>query len=103
MPSKETLTAVDLFAGAGGMSLGLGWAGFQVVLAADYWIPAIASYRRNFPAHRFVQADLRGLDPSSLAEYGLIPGSVDLVAGGPPCQGFSIQRIGPEPLCHPAR
>jgi DNA (cytosine-5)-methyltransferase 1 len=96
MPNQEMLTAVDLFSGAGGMSLGLGRAGFKIVLAADYWTPACASYRRNFPDHRFVQADLGKMEPSSLAEHGVGPGSVDLVAGGPPCQGFSIQRIGPD-------
>lgn len=54
-PSQETLTAVDLFSGAGGMSLGLERAGFRVVLAADCWGPASASYRRNFTTHRFLQ------------------------------------------------
>ncbi len=85
-------TALDLFCGAGGLSLGLARAGFKVTCAIDAWGAAVASYRANFPAHGCLQEDVSALDPSRLSALGLM--DLDLVAGGPPCQGFSIQRIG---------
>lgn len=91
-----TLRALDLFSGAGGLSLGLTRAGFQVVAAVDSWEPAVASYRQNF-AHPAIRADAAGLTKEQLLEdAGLAPDPLDLVVGGPPCQGFSIQRIGPD-------
>jgi DNA (cytosine-5)-methyltransferase 1 len=88
-----TLTALDLFCGAGGLSLGLKAAGFRVLGAVDTWEPALRSYRRNFQEPCF-QEDVARIDATRLAALGL-PDEIDLVAGGPPCQGFSIQRIGP--------
>jgi DNA (cytosine-5)-methyltransferase 1 len=89
-------TAVDLFAGAGGLSLGLTRAGFKVIAAAENWPPAASSYRRNFH-HALVESDLGAIRSDDLLQLlGVRSGEVDLVAGGPPCQGFSIQRIGPD-------
>jgi DNA (cytosine-5)-methyltransferase 1 len=87
-------TAVDLFSGAGGMSLGLQSAGFEVVFAVDNWQPAIVSYSRNFRhhIHALNVAELTGVQLARLT--GVPIGELDLLAGGPPCQGFSIQRIG---------
>ena len=91
-----TLTALDLFAGAGGLSLGLVRAGFEVVGAVDVWEPAVASYRRNF-AHQAIRADIAELTAEQMWDrIGSPPRPLDLVVGGPPCQGFSIQRIGPD-------
>jgi DNA (cytosine-5)-methyltransferase 1 len=87
-----TLTALDLFCGAGGLSRGLIDAGISVVGAIDSWEPAIRSYRENFE-HQAWQADVGKLDAAELSKMGLV-GPIDLVVGGPPCQGFSIQRIG---------
>jgi len=92
------MNAIDLFCGAGGMSLGLEAAGFEILAAVDNWEPAIRTYGANFD-HPLIDQDigslsgdeLRGhLDSSAGAE------TIDLVVGGPPCQGFSIQRIGPD-------
>lgn len=88
-----TLTAVDLFCGAGGISAGFSRAGVDVVAAIDSWDVAIHSYRLNFPSHKAFVADIGGLSANHLAGMGL-PKKVDILAGGPPCQGFSIQRIG---------
>lgn len=88
-----TLVALDLFCGAGGLSRGLVEAGFRVVGAVDSWTPAVRSYRANFPDHPCRQVDVASLDAAALGVLG-VPSGVDLVAGGPPCQGFSIQRIG---------
>lgn len=87
-----TLRALDLFCGAGGLSLGLEAAGFRVIGAVDSWEPAIRSYRANF-SHDAWLADAGDLNAEKLAHMG-IGGPIDVVVGGPPCQGFSIQRIG---------
>lgn len=87
-------TAVDLFSGAGGMSLGLEKAGFQVRAAFDNWGPAVETYNSNFQ-HKAYLRDVGGLSIDDLiATTGLGVGELDLLAGGPPCQGFSVQRIG---------
>lgn len=87
-----TFKALDLFCGTGGLTLGLEAAGFEVVGAVDSWEPAIRSYRANFD-HRAWLTDAGDLDARKLAEMGLGE-PIDVVVGGPPCQGFSIQRIG---------
>lgn len=86
-------TAIDLFCGGGGLTRGLQQGGFRVLGAFDSWAPAVSSYRLNFPDHPCFQDDVAKLDAARLTELGL-GGGVDLVAGGPPCQGFSAQRIG---------
>ena len=79
--------AIDLFCGCGGLTLGLALAGFDVVAGADAWKPAIETYRANNPAHEALEMDLSDED----ATYGLILRYRPfLVAGGPPCQDFSI-------------
>ena len=88
--------AVDLFCGAGGFSTGLLRAGFNVVCAVDSWSRAVASYRLNF-IHPCLEADVAELSGRSIrSTVNLGNTDVDLVVGGPPCQGFSIQRIGPD-------
>lgn len=88
-----TPTAIDLFCGAGGLSLGLEEAGFRIAGAFDAWSPAVRSYRLNFPGHPCFMEDVDQLDAARLSVLGM-PNEPDLVAGGPPCQGFSAQRIG---------
>lgn len=84
------LTAVDAFCGAGGLSLGLRQAGFVVVGAFDKDAAAVSTARHN-SSHPVLLADATTLRGDQLAP-GYDPGSVDLVAGGPPCQGFSEQN-----------
>jgi DNA (cytosine-5)-methyltransferase 1 len=76
--------AIDLFAGAGGLSLGLEAAGFAPVAAVEWCPDASASYRALHPGARVMEADVTALDFS--AERGRFA----LVAGGPPCQPFSV-------------
>jgi DNA (cytosine-5)-methyltransferase 1 len=80
--------AVDLFAGAGGLSLGLERAGYTVVLSADHDPPAVQTHLANFPGQCL---DLDLAEPERVDDLiGLIDGlDVDLIAGGPPCQPFS--------------
>ena len=100
MAEKRKLTFVDLFAGCGGLSLGMEQAGFTPVFANEIWDVAAETYRRN-----------RGLDESQVfvgdinylvshLEDFPIPKDVTLVCGGPPCQGFSManrQRVLDDP------
>jgi len=83
-------TAISLFAGAGGCSLGFGQAGYDVRFATDLDADAVESYRRNFPRTPREAADIRELTADSvLQRIGLNPGELDMLLGGPPCQGFS--------------
>lgn len=79
-----TNRCVDLFAGAGGLSVGLKMAGWDVKVAVEYDATAIATHRRNMPEVLHVCDDIREID---FREYS---GKIDLVAGGPPCQPFSV-------------
>jgi len=89
-------TALDLFSGGGGLSLGLCAGGFEVLGAVDSWDKAVISYRKNF-SHPVVEADLGRMERNDFIEaFGSRALNLDLLAGGPPCQGFSIQRIGPD-------
>ncbi len=80
-------TFVDLFCGAGGLSLGLQRAGWTHLLAVDHWSDAIATYKQNFPTHSAIQEDVSLLNEYRLRE--LVGTSPDWIVGGPPCQGFS--------------
>lgn len=92
--TSNALTAIDLFCGAGGFSLGLEKSGFAVLVGVDSWQLALDSYVKNFK-HPVLCADLAAVSGVDiLRRVGARRGSVDLVVGGPPCQGFSIQRIG---------
>jgi DNA (cytosine-5)-methyltransferase 1 len=83
-------TLVDLFCGAGGLSLGLEKAGFKPLLAIDNWPAAQQTFSMNFPKVPFLLADARSLSTAELIEAtGSSDGSITLIAGGPPCQGFS--------------
>lgn len=79
------MRVVDLFSGCGGMSAGLQKAGLDVVGAFDNWDPAIAIYKENFK-HPIFKEDL-SLEDASNKVSELKP---DLIAGGPPCQDYSI-------------
>jgi len=83
-------TAVDLFCGAGGASLGLLRGGFDLRLAVDVEETYGITHQRNLPGS-FVAADLRRTDPETLGRAaGVGPGELDLLFAGPPCQGFSM-------------
>ena len=87
-------TAIDLFAGAGGLSLGLMQAGFDVRFALDNDEDAVRTYRYNLGPHiALVSAHETKID-DILIQSRLERGECDLLVGGPPCQGFSQHRLG---------
>ena len=99
-PESSQRTAIDLFSGVGGLTLGLRNAGFDVRLAVDIDAACEATHRRNFAATPFLRADIGQLSAHDIRlAASLRDGELDLLAGGPPCQGFSI--IGQRKLLDP--
>lgn len=84
-------TAVDLFSGAGGLTLGLVDAGFDVRFSSDWDEACETTHKRNLPQVPFARTSVEQLTGADiLAKTGLKVGDLDLLVGGPPCQGFSI-------------
>lgn len=83
------MNAIDLFAGAGGLSIALENSGFNIILANEINPRFAETHTKNFPNVPLVQKDINEL---SIGEIRSVIGEkkVDLVVGGPPCQGFSI-------------
>jgi DNA (cytosine-5)-methyltransferase 1 len=79
----QAITSVDLFAGAGGLSIGLHQAGVEVVCGVEYDAHAARTFAKRFPKAKVFSQDVRTVD---LTPYR---GKVDIVCGGPPCQPFS--------------
>ena len=88
---KRRPIGVDLFCGVGGMSLGFEQAGFNVVAAFDSDPRHVQTYKRNFPGTKVFVSDLAKTNGSRLSKLaGLNGQSIDVLFGGPPCQGFSF-------------
>ena len=80
---------IDLLCGAGGMSLGFEQAGFDIVLGVDRDAYHCAAHERNFPYGKTLCASVSDLDATQIRSTAEIKGEIDIVFGGPPCQGFS--------------
>lgn len=86
-------TAIDLFSGCGGLTLGLKLGGFKVIGAVDIDPLSIETYQANHDDVTVWEVDIRDLEPSEIqSTLSLEPGELDLLAGCPPCQGFSTMR-----------
>lgn len=98
-----TVKAIDLFAGAGGFTLSAISAGVSVLAAIEFDKAAANTYQKNFIDTKKLNIDLRAgaekgdinnVDPRELREsLSLDKGELDIILGGPPCQGFSTHRI----------
>ncbi|MEI7669180.1 MAG: DNA cytosine methyltransferase [Pseudomonadota bacterium] len=86
---KEKNKVIDLFCGCGGLSHGFIEAGYEVVLGVDYWSDAISTFKKNHVNVKGLVADLLNELPEQISKKTGIE-NIDLIIGGPPCQGFSI-------------
>ncbi len=94
------LTCLDLFSGCGGFTLGMQRAGFEVLAAVDFNAEAVATLAANLtagnlpgliPVRHALERDLTTFPPEQLAVL-IGTNDVDVIVGGPPCQGFSTAR-----------
>jgi len=92
---RGKFTLIDLFAAPGGMSLGFEMVGFRSIAAVDIDEKGMITYSRNFPEAEAIVADIQKLPSDELMKRANIAkGDVDVIIGGPPCQGFStIGRV----------
>ncbi len=89
----KKLRVLDLFSGVGGMSYGFERAGFFISGAVEYDIDIAESMRKNHKNTQVFVGDIRNISPKDIKKK---IGNVDVVIGGPPCQGFSMKgkRLG---------
>lgn len=82
-------TYIDLFSGSGGFSLGFDNAGFENIFSVEYDPEICKTYKYNFPSHKLFEVDITTLTEGQILKT--INGrKVDVIIGGPPCQGFSM-------------
>lgn len=85
------LIAIDLFCGCGGFSYGFQEAGFMMALGIDMWKDATITYKHNFPNAEVINDDITKVDGKDiLNKLNLGNNEIDVIIGGPPCQGFSV-------------
>lgn len=85
------MNVIDLFCGCGGFSLGFEKAGYDVLLGVDIWKDALNTFEKNHEKAKILEEDLRNISAEQL--LSLIDkdrSDIDVIIGGPPCQGFSI-------------
>ena len=92
MVKQEKPVAIDLFAGAGGFSLGFEMAGFSVPLSVEIDTWACDTLRYNRPEMTVVQQDIRDFN-TEISVREICVFKPDIIIGGPPCQGFSLSLI----------
>jgi DNA (cytosine-5)-methyltransferase 1 len=85
---KEKINVIDLFCGCGGISEGFRLAGFNIIGGLDFNEESVKTYQKNFPKAKAICADLLNFnDQRIIEEFG--NSKIDVIVGGPPCQGFS--------------
>lgn len=87
--AKKKYNVIDLFCGCGGLSLGFEQAGYNVLLGIDNWEDSLVTYRHNHKGVKTLCADLMNLLPTEI-ESAIGKQKIDVIIGGPPCQGFSV-------------
>jgi DNA (cytosine-5)-methyltransferase 1 len=84
------LKAIDLFCGCGGISAGLTKAGFEILAGIDIEKKYLATFKHNFPKAKALNTDITSISANEFMQIvSITPGELDLLVGGPPCQGFS--------------
>ena len=97
----KSLTAIDLFCGAGGLTEGLKQAGFKVLGGVELNKAAAQTYQLNHKDSLCFECDIRELSAEKiLKDLNIKKGELDLLAGCPPCQGFSTLRTRKKMLAH---
>ena len=86
---NKTYNIIDLFCGCGGLSLGFEKAGYDVLLGIDIWKDALETYKFNHHKSNVLCADMSTLTGDDVSTL-LGKKNVDVIIGGPPCQGFSV-------------
>jgi len=96
--SKNKPILIDLFCGCGGLSYGFSKAGFKTILGADNWEVSLKTFKKSHPGSETESVDILHTSPEKIAKKYKIK-NVDVIVGGPPCQGFSIsgKRIVDDP------
>lgn len=91
--------AIDLFSGAGGLHIGFEEAGFDIKLCIDNDKLVERTHKRNFPDIPIINRDIKYVSTEEIKSY-LEDGTIDVVIGGPPCQGFSTigKRVSSDPV-----
>ncbi|MFH1656941.1 MAG: DNA (cytosine-5-)-methyltransferase [bacterium] len=85
----KTKNLLDLFCGAGGLSLGFGWAGYNIIAANDNFKQACDTYRTNHKNTLLIEGDITNRDIHHKILEVSKKRKIDIIVGGPPCQGFS--------------
>jgi DNA (cytosine-5)-methyltransferase 1 len=90
-PALASLSTIDLFCGAGGITEGFREAGYTCLYGNDSMPEAIETFLLNHPEAWVEAEDIENVDPAQVRKkLGLGRGALDVLVGGPPCQGFSI-------------
>jgi len=90
LPKARQPRVLDLFSGCGGMSWGLHKAGFEIIGGIDTWAQALRTFEFNHPNAKIIERDISGLKTSEVMQLlNLDVEDLEVLVGGPPCQGFS--------------
>lgn len=82
---------IDLFSGCGGFSKGFEQAGYNILIGIDNWKDAITTYKNNHENAKTINDDITGITGQQILDYlDITFEDVDVIIGGPPCQGFSL-------------
>lgn len=88
---RHNMTVIDLFCGAGGLSEGFRQAGFHVLAGQDFDDQAGATFAKTHPEATFIGGPIQDVTPQQLLKAaGAKRGEIDVIVGGPPCQGYSV-------------
>src|SRR5690349_20929437 len=92
--TRQKPTVLDIFCGAGGMSLGFYNAGCKILGGIDNNPHAIKTHHKNFPNSKSIFTEPQDINNIDLTTLPVKPGEVDILIGGPPCQVYSPVGVG---------